>query len=629
MPLSVHEKALLGVAGAAGAGLLAWQTAFPWIKYDVQMIQVGLRMKKTEEDAMAGFLIDKFEAHVARHPHKAMLIYEDFIYTYEFVNQQANRVANIAQQLGLKFGDSIAVMIHNEPAYAWTLLGLQKMGMSVALINFNLRFKPLSHSVLATEPKAFIVGSGGDLLHAVTDILEDLHGLPVYVQGQSPSQLPAGMTDFDSLMERAMPVQPDPSVRAEMTYDSVMTYIYTSGTTGLPKPVYIRQLKANGMAGVFRIFDLTPEDIIYTVLPLYHSAGGGLGFYSLLYKGCTMVLRSKFSASHFWSDCRQYNVTVVQYIGEIFRYILAQPKHELDAVHKVRVAFGNGLRKDIFEDVVKRFKVPMVCEFFGATEGVTTLFNLANRPGAIGRVSPFMNLIDPLPKYLVKFDYGSAMPIRDKNGHCIKVKPGETGLFICKVPDVLAAKGDLVVYKASKEANDKKLVRNAFKDGDLYFNFGDVFYQDSDYFVYFHDRIGDTFRWKGENVSTTEVANVVAMPDFIHDANVYGVRVAGHDGRAGMAALTLNTGERITSERLREIYQVCEDDLPSYARPLFLRILPEAVLTGTFKQRKVELAQQGYDLAKVKDDLYYLDSKAKTYSPLTAEALVSFLQSKL
>ncbi|KAL8606639.1 hypothetical protein ACOMHN_025738 [Nucella lapillus] len=632
MPPSRLDTALVGLAGVTGAGILAWKSAFPWINYDLQTIRIGLKLKKSEEDVMTGFLIDKFESHVARHPQKAMLIYEDSIYTYQFVNQQANMVANVARQLGLKNGDSVALMIHNEPAFAWTLLGLQKLGVSVALVNFNLRFKPLAYSVLATEPKAFIVGSGGDLLQAVTDVVEELRGLPVYVQGLSPCQqlpLPAGMADWDSLMSRALPVPPDPCVRAHMNPASIMTYIYTSGTTGLPKPVYISQLKANGIAGVMRVIDLSSEDVLYTVLPLYHSAGGGMGFYALLYKGCTMVIRRKFSAFHFWSDCRKHNVTVVQYIGEIFRYILSQPKHELDATHKVRVAFGNGLRKNIFEEVLKRFKIPLICELYGATEGVTILYNFANRPGAIGRVSPFLNLIDPEQKYLVKFDYATAMPLRGRNGRCIKVEPGEIGLYICEVPKALAPGGDLVVYKASREANEKKLIRNAFRDGDLYFNYGDVLYLDHDYFVYFHDRIGDTFRWKGENVSTTEVANVLSMPDFIYDANVYGVKVPGHDGRAGMAALTLNTGETITPERLQRMYNVCRDDLPSYARPLFLRILPEAVLTGTFKQRKVELMDEGYDTDRVKADLYYLDSKAGTYSPLTPHALLAFLQSKL
>ncbi|XP_076443429.1 long-chain fatty acid transport protein 6-like [Babylonia areolata] len=631
MPVSLLGKALSAIAGkVTPTELMALQTKFPWVKYDVQLMELRKKLEKAQEDLMrGGFLIDKFEARVAIHPQKAMLVFEDCVFTYEFMNEQANRVAHTAQQLGLKSGDTVAVMISNDPAFVWTTLGFQKMGITVALINVNVRTKALIHCVLAAEPKAFVVGAGEDLLLAVTDVLEELKGLPVYVQGQSPGQLPAGMTDFDSLMGRAMPVQPDPSVRAEMTYDSAMTYFYTSGTTGFPKPVYISQRKALFYAGSLSAVDLSPEDIVYVVLPLYHVMGGATGLYGVMSKGCTMVLRRKFSASRFWSDCRRHDVTVIPYVGEVFRYILAQPKHELDTVHKVRVAFGNGLRKDIFEEVLLRFRIPQICEVFGSTEGVAVNHNIANRPGAVGRLSPFLTLSDPNPSVLVKFDYSSAMPLRDQHGRCIKVNSGEAGLYLNKVPDHMLSNGTLELYKASRAANESKVVRHAFAEGDVYFNCGDILYLDEEYFLYFYDRIGDTFRWKGENVSTTEVANIMCSPDFIQDVNVYGVEIPGHSGRAGMAALTLSEGERMTPERLKQVYKVCQDDLPFYARPLFLRILPEARMTGTFKQHKVEFVQQGYDIAKVKDDLYYQDSKAKTYSPLTPKALVLFLQSKL
>lgn len=631
MPTPVVKAALIGAAGVVGAGAVAWHTKYSWIKYDWQIIQVGRRLAKIHNELLSdGFLIDKFENHVNTHPLKPMVIFEDMVFTYLFIDQQANRVANAVRQLGLQDGDTVAMMCHNEPAFIWIMLGLQKVGVAVALINFNLLHKHLSYSVMAAEPKALFLGSGEDLLHAVSDIMEDLTAMPIYVQGLLAGQTPEGMTNFDSLTSQALPVRPDRSVRASMSEKSILSYIYTSGTTGLPKPVYINQRKATSLGVAMQVFGMCEKDIIYTCLPLYHSSGGGLGLYAVLNQGSTMVLRKKFSASHFWSDCRKYNVTVIQYIGEILRYVLAQPKDILDSAHKVRVAFGNGLRKDIFEEVQKRFKIPLICEFFGATEGVSMLLNIANKPGAIGRISPLLNKIDPDPKVLVKFDYSTALPVRDQNGRCIKIKPGQVGLFLSKVPDHLTGDSkELLVYKASKEANEKKLVRDAFKDGDLYFNYGDVFYLDSEYFVYFHDRIGDTFRWKGENVSTTDVANVISQLHFIYDANVYGVTVPGHDGRAGMAALTLHQGEKLTPSRLKELYKLCEDDLPSYARPLFLRVMPDAVLTATFKQIKVDLMEQGYDLAKVKDSLYYHDQKVGTYSPLTQADLASFLRSKL
>lgn len=342
-----------------------------------------------------------------------------------------------------------------------------------------------------------------------------------------------------------------------------------------------------------------------------------------------MVLRRKFSARNFMEDCRKYNVTVIQYIGELFRYLLAQPASPLDSQHSIRAAFGNGLRKDIWNEVIKRFKIPNVVEFFGATEGTTMLVNVSGRPGAIGRLSPLINAVDPEPKALVKFDYQTAEPLRDKNGHCIKVEIGEPGLFISTVPQAMLKDGNLKVYRSSDEANEKKLVRNAFTPGDLYFNFGDVFVLDSDYFLYFQDRIGDTFRWKGENVSTTELANVITGLSFIEDANVYGVAIPGSDGRAGMAAVTASPGATLTEKEMKDLYDHVVEELPSYAQPLFVRHLTHAVLTGTFKQRKVELVKEGYDISLVRDPLYFLDHKNQTYSPLREQDLAKFLSSKL
>ncbi|KAL8606640.1 hypothetical protein ACOMHN_025739 [Nucella lapillus] len=631
MPAPTVTKALVGAAaGVTGAGIVAWRTKFPWIKYDLQLIQKGKQLTKSLEEAMKTSIVDKFEAIAMRLPNKTMVIFEGLRFTYEFMDHQANRVANVMRSLGFKSGDVVALMGYNEPAFVWTFLGLQKLGITVALINYNLRVRQLSFPIQAAEPKALIVGSGDDLLQAVTDVMTELQGLPILVQGLTPGDiLPGGVQDMDSQMTQALPVRPDPCVRSTLTSDFVACYVYTSGTTGLPKPAIVGHVQLKSFTCAPLMVDSVPEDVIYTVIPLYHVAGLGIGLMGILGKGSTIVLKKKFSASCFWSDCRRYRVTIVQYIGEMFRYLLAQPKHELDSVHTVRAAIGNGLRKDIFQEVQRRFQIRQICELFGATEGVSALFNIANKPGAIGRMSPFMEKLDPNPKVLVKFDYTSALPLRDENGRCIRVKPGQPGLFLSQVPDTRLVEGTLTVYKASREANDKKLVHNVLKEGDLFFNYGDIFYLDNDYFVYFHDRIGDTYRWKGENVSTTEVANILSTPDFITDANVYGVTVPGHDGRAGMVALTLNEGERMTPECLKQVYKVCQDDLPSYARPLFLRILPESAVTSTFKQRKVELMAEGYDTDRVKADLYYLDSKASTYSPLTPHALLAFLQSKL
>ncbi|XP_067666616.1 long-chain fatty acid transport protein 2-like isoform X2 [Haliotis asinina] len=609
------DKVVYGVAGAAGASIVAWRTMFPWINHDLKIMKAGRRLRRElDKDFESGeFLIDRFEKHVLEHPKKPFIIFEGNVFTYEYIDQQANKVANVVKRWGLSAGETVAMMIYNEPAFVWTFLGLQKMGIATALINFNLRQKQLSHSVNVSEAKAFIVGPGAELFDAVHAEEGEFGGMPIYIQGCSPNQLPSGYISFDDLMAAASPAGVDASVRAALTPMSPACYIYTSGTTGLPKPVFIRETRLTGLSRGFLLVDFKEDDVLYMTLPLYHSAGGGLGFYGSIRAGATMVLRRKFSASHFFEDCCRYRVTIIQYIGELFRYLLSRPESPEEKNHQIRAAFGNGLRRDIWEQVQARFRIPLIAEFFGATEGNTMLFNLSNKPGAIGRLSPLLKRLGPTYQTLVKYDIATAEPIRDSNGHCIEIKPGEKGMFIAAIAPELE---EVNFYKASQEANEKKRVRNVFKKGDSYFNFGDIFYLDRDYFVYFVDRIGDTFRWKGENVSTTEVANILTSLDFIHDANVFGVTIPGQDGRAGMAALTLYDDKPLTPELLRKIWTHCEENLATYARPMFLRLQKEATLTATFKQRKVELVKEGFDINLVDDPLYFADQVTKCYIPI-------------
>ncbi|BFY97259.1 hypothetical protein BsWGS_00299 [Bradybaena similaris] len=611
------------------AGMAEDKLSFPWLEDDLKVIEADRNMTKFEEEALQTFLIDKFEEFVENTPKKTFLIYEDNLFSYELVDQMACRVANIARSWGLGLRDCVAMMMHNEPAFIWTFLGLQKLGIAAALINYNLRSRPLMHSILATDPKYLIVGAGEDLLGAVTEVTPDLGKLQVYVQGLGLLQPPSGVHSFDPLMLVTLPLAISPTVRKGLELSDVCSYIYTSGTTGLPKPAIISQRRAISIGCRTLLAGLTKTDVIYTVLPLYHSAGGGLGLYGSIVTGAMMVLKKKFSASQFWSDCRRYDVTFIQYIGELFRYLLAQPVSTLEGEHKVRVAFGNGLRKDIWLEVDKRFKIPLIAEFFSSTEGTGMTVNFFNKPGAVGRLSPLLKKVNDNSIALVKFDYSTALPIRGPNGRCISVTVGEPGLFLTKIPEVLLQGGEFSPYRSSRDANEKKVVRDVIEAGDMYFNFGDVLTLDKDYFLFFQDRIGDTFRWKGENVSTTEVANVITAIEFVHDANVYGVEVPGNEGRAGMVALTLNEGYSLGAQELKSLYDhVCEE-LANYARPLFVRHLDEAVVTGTFKQQKFDLINQGFDLAKVTDPLYFLDAERKTYSPLTANDLPKFLASRL
>ncbi|KAK6179983.1 hypothetical protein SNE40_012216 [Patella caerulea] len=624
----MYKKILYGAAGAAGASVVAWRTMFPWIGDDLIMMKLGSKaLKKQVEDIEKGiFLVNRFEDQVHKNPDKVFIIYDDNLFTFKTMDEQANRVANAAKSLGLRVGDTVALFCSNSPEFIWTFLGLQKIGVIVAMVNTSIHAKALAHSVIASGASVLMVGAGDDLKNTAIEAADDMENVKIWLQGCSSSQLPANFLSFDDLMYRALPVPIDKSYRSEVDAMTTCCYIYTSGTTGLPKPVILSNAKASRISFHLEILEVNESDTIYLTLPLYHSAAC-ISLYGAMRTGATVVLRKKFSASHFWQDVRKYNVTIFQYIGELCRYLLAQKPSELDRKHKVRAIIGNGLRKDIWTEFQTRYGIPFICEFFAATDGNTLLFNASNKPGAIGRLSPFMRRLEPNPRRLVKYDYNTAEPVRDKNGRCIEVdRPGEAGLFISFIPPEARNKP---IYRAAAEATAKKIIRNAFVDGDEYYNYGDLLYRDKDYFLYFNDRIGDTFRWKGENVSTTEVANILTNVDFIQDANVYGVSVPGQDGRAGMAALTLTKDTNLSPEKLKKIYDYCEKELPRYARPIFLRNLEEDILTVTFKQKKNNIVKEGFNPMEIKDRLYFRDEQSRTYIPLTADVYPKVLKAKL
>ncbi|RUS79194.1 hypothetical protein EGW08_013052 [Elysia chlorotica] len=601
------------------------------VEHDIQELiqRDNITLELTKQ--LESLFIDKFEAWVAKQPKKPFIIFDDVVYTYEDVDRMACKVATIAKSWGLRPRDCVAVMMQSEPAFLWTFYGLQKLGVSASLINYNLRAGPLVHSILAVDCKALIFGSDSELLEAVTEIMPQLNGLPIFAQGVTQT-LPAGILSFDGLMQTAQPWAVAPAFRSDINLMDICCYIFTSGTTGKPKPVILSHLKTLGVANVCgHMAGMSRDDIVYCVLPLYHNTGANMTVGAALLPGATVVLRKKFSASHFsashfWSDCRRYKVTVVPYIGELLRYLLSQPQSEHDGTHNIRVVFGAGLRADIWSRFLERFKIPKVIEFYGATECTAFLANFSGKPGAVGRLSPLLNKLDADNKVLVKFDVNSVLPIRGKDGFCIPVKRGEPGLLLSKVPEFLLGKD---LYKASAEANEKKLVRDVFVSGDVYINYGDALVQDKEYFVYFYDRLGDTFRWKGENVSTLEVANAMTSLPFVEDANVYGVTIPGNDGKAGMASVSLVQGAELGSAELCSLYRHVVKELPGYARPLFVRHIPEACVTGTFKNRKVDLAQEAYDVDRINDPVYFLDHRNQTYTRLTSKNRSQFLMSKL
>lgn len=375
---------------------------------------------------------------------------------------------------------------------------------------------------------------------------------------------------------------------------------------------------------------LTSKDKIYAVLPLYHSGGGMLGVGAALMSGATMVLRKKFSASNFTSDCLKYQCTSFQYIGELCRYLVAIPPNDRDKTLKsIKTAYGNGMRPDVWEVFQKRYNIEHIVEFYGATEGNASLFNCFDKVGALGHIPPLLDAVYPL-RILRTDPEDRTKPLRDPiTGRCVACGAGEVGLLVSQIFSNRKFEG----YTDEKATNDK-ILKGVFKEGDAFFNTGDLLSRDAAGYYFWSDRIGDTFRWKGENVATTEVAEVLSVCAGIKDVTVYGVSVAGCDGRAGMAAIAIHTDPPVDrGVMLADIVKQTKTHLPAYSRPLFLRVKVNGEpleTTSTFKHVKGALTTEGFNPALSKGDvLYYYQSKSEAYSEITPQVYEDILSQKI
>jgi fatty-acyl-CoA synthase len=472
-----------------------------------------------------------------------------------------------------------------------------KAGAQVALINTNLTGTALAHSIGISGARHAIVGSElADVFNAAPfDAAPTL-----WIEGGN----------LTVALDAASPLSPGKAARAGITGKDRAFLIYTSGTTGLPKAANFSHMRMLFMMSGF-VGALRPRetDRIYNPLPLYHSTGGvcavGIAFLS----GGALILKRRFSVHEFWSDIHKYRATMFEYIGELCRYLLNAPPSPLERGHAVRAITGNGLRPEIWREFQARFAIPRIVEFYGATESNVSMLNYDGTVGAVGRTPEYLEWL--LPTRIVRFDVETEMPVRGADGLCIECEADEVGEAVGGMSTRAGREFEGYTNRAD---SDKKMLRDVFKQGDIWFRTGDLMRRDAHGYFYFVDRIGDTFRWKGENVSTGEVAGALAAIPGILEANVYGVHVPGAEGRAGMAALVVNGDLDMdglaAGLRLR---------LAPYARPVFLRLSPHIDVTGTFKQRKVDLVRDGFDPAAISDPLYYLDSVTTRYERLTVE----------
>ncbi|XP_074523054.1 long-chain fatty acid transport protein 2-like [Halichoeres trimaculatus] len=576
--------------------------------YTVTSLQIGMKLGKYAKSKPFYSILDCFLDKVAKQPNKNFILFEDSSFTYSQADKESNRVARaLSTHAHLKEGDTVALFMGNEPQLVWLWLALAKLGCTASLLNYNIRSKSLLHCFSCCDAKLLVASA--DLQGAVEEVLPTLkeQGIRVFILSDS-----CEVEDIESLSDKIKQASDQPTssqLRANIHMKSSALYIYTSGTTGLPKAAVINHERLWMASYLQSIAGVRSNDIIYIYLPLYHSAGFLMGLCGAIEKGITVVLRRKFSASQFWNDCRKYNITVIQYIGEIMRYLVNTPKRDNDKDHKVRLALGNGIRADTWADFLERFGDIRICECYGATEGNVGFVNYVGKIGAIGR-EHFLHKMG-CPYALIRYDTEKEEPVRDSRGFCIEVPRGETGLLVAKIGQRTPFSG----YAKNQQQTEKKKLKDVFVKGDLYFNSGDLLRIDEEGFVFFQDRIGDTFRWKGENVATTEVADHLLVVDCVEEANVYGVKVPGHEGRIGMAALKLKENMDFDG---KAAYQHVKQYLPSYARPRFIRLQNALELTGTFKQMKVKLAEEGFNPAVVTDPLFYLEDN-KGYVPMTQE----------
>ncbi|WP_145013381.1 long-chain-acyl-CoA synthetase FadD6 [Mycobacterium marseillense] len=529
-----------------------------------------------------------FQERAARYGDRVFLRFGDQQLTYRDANAAANRYAAVLAARGVGQGDVVAIMLRNSPNTVLAMLAAVKCGAVAGMLNYHQRGEVLAHSLGLLEAKVLIAET--DLVSAVAEC------------GGSAGTQTLTVEDLERFALSAPATNPA-SASAVRARDTAF-YIFTSGTTGFPKASimthrrWLAALAAFGGMGL----RLKASDTLYCCLPLYHNNALTVALSSVITSGATLALGRSFSASKFWDEVIANEATAFIYIGEVCRYLLNQPAKPTDRAHKVRLIAGNGLRPEIWDEFTKRFGIARVCEFYASSEGNAAFINIFNVPRSTG--------ISPTPLAYVEYDPDTGAPLRGDDGRVRRVPAGEPGLLLSPVNRLQPFDG-----YTDPESSEKKLVRNAFREGDCWFNTGDVMSPQGLAHAAFVDRLGDTFRWKGENVATTQVEAALASDDSVEDCTVFGVEVPRTGGRAGMAAVKLRDGAEFDGKSLaRAVY----DQLPGYALPLFVRVVESIEQTTTFKSRKVELREQAYG-SDVEDPLYVLAGRDDGYVPFYDE----------
>ncbi len=559
---------------------------------------------------------DVVEDWSKRQPDRPALISEAGTFSYRKLAERINRYARWALSAGIEAGDTVCLLMPNRPDYIAAWLGITRVGGVVALINTKLVGPSLSHCINVADADHVILA--GELAGVFETARPHLKRAPkIWIHGGNGNE-----ANIDAALDGMDGGPLSPAERGAVTINDRALLIYTSGTTGLPKAASISHRRILNWGGWFAgLQDASPEDRLYDCLPLFHSVGGIVAPCSMLSAGASVVLADKFSAGHFWHDIVHFDCTLFQYIGELCRYLLKAPPSEYETSHRLRLVCGNGLRGDIWEAFQARFAIPRILEFYAATEGNFSLYNVEGKPGAIGRIPPL--LAHRFPAAIVRVDAEQGSPVRSEDGLCIPCARGEVGEAIGRIGTADDGGGRFEGYTDATET-EKKILRNVLAPGDAWFRTGDLMRCDEAGYFHFVDRVGDTFRWKGENVATSEVNEAILECPGVVDAATYGVSVPGADGRAGMAAIVVDGRFDLTEFRAHIVRR-----LPAYAHPVFVRICAALDTTETFKQQKHALAREGFDPRLVKDPLYFRDPASGVYRPIDAAVCARIVEGSI
>jgi fatty-acyl-CoA synthase len=559
---------------------------------------------------------DVVEDWSKRQPDRPALIAEAGSFSYRTLAGRINRYARWALSAGIEPGDTVCLIMPGRPDYLAAWLGITKVGGVVALINTRLVGPSLSHCInVAAADHVILADEFSEMFEAALPYLN--RAPKIWIQGS-----PNHEASIDVALDRMDESPLSPAERRGVTINHRALLIYTSGTTGLPKAASISHRRILNWGGWFAgLTGASVEDRLYDCLPVYHSVGGIVAPCSMLSAGGSVVLADRFSAKTFWQDIARWDCTLFQYIGELCRYLLKAPPSESENRHRLRLACGNGLRGDIWEAFQARFSIPQILEFYAATEGNFSLYNVEGRPGAIGRIPPL--LAHRFPAAIVRVDMDSGAPVRGEDGLCIACARGEAGEAVGRIGTADEGGGRFEGYTDQGET-EKKILRDVFAKGDAWFRTGDLMKLDEAGFFYFVDRVGDTFRWKGENVATSEVNEAVMECPGVVDATTYGVAIPGFDGRAGMVAIVADDDFDLADFRDR-----LSRRLPAYACPVMVRFCNVLDTTETFKQKKHQLAREGFDPRLVTDPLFFKDPKSGAYRPVDADAYARILDGSI